>query len=109
MNGFSVREHVPSILVAALSATFGVSLLQGTDALAIHFTWKLEPTGVLDLLPTLERALKPFDARPHWGKIFHAVDRSLYPRLPEFVQLAERMDPAGKFRNEYLEKNVFAG
>ena len=35
MTGFSVREHVPSILVAGLSATFGVSLLQGTDALAM--------------------------------------------------------------------------
>jgi putative ABC transport system permease protein len=34
MNGFSVREHVPSILVATLSSTFGVALLQGTDALA---------------------------------------------------------------------------
>ena len=34
MNSFSPREHVPSILVATLSATFGVALLQGTDALA---------------------------------------------------------------------------
>lgn len=34
MNGFSVREHVPSILVATLSSAFGVSLLQGTDALS---------------------------------------------------------------------------
>ncbi|CAN5480280.1 hypothetical protein BH10ACT7_BH10ACT7_32120 [soil metagenome] len=34
MSSFSVREHVPSILVATLSATFGVALLQGTDALA---------------------------------------------------------------------------
>ena len=34
MSGFSVREHVPSILVATLSSTFGVALLQGTDALA---------------------------------------------------------------------------
>lgn len=34
MSGFSPREHVPSILVATLSATFGVALLQGTDALA---------------------------------------------------------------------------
>lgn len=34
MSSFSVREHVPSILVATLSSTFGVALLQGTDALA---------------------------------------------------------------------------
>lgn len=78
-----------------------------TDALAIHFTWKYEPDAVLPLLPVIEEALAPFAARPHWGKLFHEVDRSRYPRLPDFVALAERMDPAGKFRNAFLERNVF--
>ena len=32
---FSMREHVPSILVASLSAAFGVSLLQVTSNLAL--------------------------------------------------------------------------
>lgn len=35
MSAFSPREHVPSILVASLSSAFGVSLLQGTNALAM--------------------------------------------------------------------------
>ncbi|MCU1534032.1 MAG: transporter permease [Glaciihabitans sp.] len=34
MKNFSFREHIPSILVAALSSAFGVSLLQVTDVLA---------------------------------------------------------------------------
>ncbi len=34
MSRFSPRDHAPSILVATLSSTFGVALLQGTDALA---------------------------------------------------------------------------
>lgn len=34
MNSFSLREHFPSILVASLSAAFGVSLLQVTGVLA---------------------------------------------------------------------------
>ncbi|MGX5680221.1 FtsX-like permease family protein [Schumannella luteola] len=38
MRGFSIREHAPSILVATLSSTFGVALLQGTDALATLIT-----------------------------------------------------------------------
>jgi putative ABC transport system permease protein len=38
MNGFSLREHVPSILVASLSAAFGVSLLQVTTNLAVAIT-----------------------------------------------------------------------
>lgn len=35
MNHVSLREHIPSILVAALSSAFGVSLLQVTGNLAI--------------------------------------------------------------------------
>ncbi len=38
MNGFSFREHVPSILVASLSAAFGVALLQVTTNLAVVIT-----------------------------------------------------------------------
>jgi len=78
-----------------------------TDALGIHFTWKKQPDAVLALLPVIEEALAPFAARPHWGKLFHAVDRSLYPRLGDFVALALELDPEGKFRNEFLERNVF--
>ncbi|MDH6181137.1 putative ABC transport system permease protein [Microbacteriaceae bacterium SG_E_30_P1] len=35
MKGFSPREHAPSILVASLSALFGVALLQVTSVLAV--------------------------------------------------------------------------
>lgn len=78
-----------------------------TDAVGIHFTWRFEPEAVLALLPVIEDALGPFGARPHWGKLFHAVPRALYPRLGDFVALAEELDPTGKFRNDYLERNVF--
>jgi xylitol oxidase len=78
-----------------------------TDAVGIHFTWKNDPAAVLPLLPIIEEALAPFDARPHWGKLFHSVRKELYPRLGDFVALAEELDPEGKFRNEYLERHVF--
>lgn len=38
MNTFGFREHAPSILVATLSATFGVALLQVTSNLALVIT-----------------------------------------------------------------------
>lgn len=76
----------------------------GTDAVGIHFTWKFEPEGVLALLPVIEAALEPFDVRPHWGKLFTSVRPELYPRRADFVALTERLDPAGKFRNSFLEK-----
>lgn len=78
-----------------------------TDAVGIHFTWKKNPDAVLALLPAIEEALAPFEARPHWGKLFHSVRKELYPRLPDFVALAQDFDPEAKFRNEYLEQNVF--
>ena len=79
-----------------------------TDAVGIHFTWRFEPEAVLAVLPIVEEALAPFEARPHWGKLFHSVDRSLYPRLGDFVELAERLDPEHKFGNEWLDRHVFS-
>lgn len=53
----------------------------------------------------IEKALAPFDARPHWGKLFtpsymtkERVAR-LYPELPKFVELCMAHDPQGKFRS----------
>jgi len=107
-----LADHVtPHLLVTELRSMAADSLwLSGayeTDAVAIHFTWKKRPTEVLALLPVLEAALAPFDARPHWGKLFHTVRRELYPKLSDFVELAEELDPTHKFRNAYLDRNVF--
>ena len=79
------------------------------DSLAIHFTWKPEMTAVLAVLPLIERALKPFDARPHWAKVFTTPPQrlaQLYAQIPAFRQLAAKYDPAGKFRNHYL-RNIY--
>jgi xylitol oxidase len=77
----------------------------------IHFTWKPDWPAVRKLLPVIEKELAPFNARPHWGKLFTtspAELRSIYKKLPEFVQLSKRFDPQGKFRNDFLNTNVFS-
>ena len=77
---------------------------------ALHFTWKPEQAAVEALLPSLEAALAPFAVRPHWGKLFQtdaATLASSFPRLANFRSLADRLDPAGKFRNAFLERTVF--
>lgn len=61
------------------------------------------------MLPEVEAALAPFGARPHWGKLFAVSPAALatrYPRLDDFRQLALDLDPAGKFRNEMLDRYV---
>jgi L-gulono-1,4-lactone dehydrogenase len=51
-----------------------------------------------------------FDARPHWGKVCPPNGQQiqqLYPRLPEFQQVCHSIDPAGVFRNSWLENTIF--
>jgi xylitol oxidase len=81
-------------------------------SLGIHFTWKPDWPSVQKLLPVIEKQLEPFEARPHWGKLFAmspARLKSRYERLPDFQKLAREFDPHGKFRNEFLDTNLFGG
>jgi xylitol oxidase len=99
----------PHLLVTELRTMTADSLwLSGayeTDAVGIHFTWKKLPTEVAAVLPLIEERLLPLGARPHWGKVFMATDLAgLYPRYADFRSLAARMDPTGKFRNEFLTR-----
>ena len=77
----------------------------------IHFTWKPEWEAVRKLLPLIESQLAPFNAKPHWGKLFTmspAHLQSLYKKLPDFLRLLAQYDPRGKFRNEFLNKNLYS-
>ncbi|GAA4876905.1 alditol oxidase [Paenibacillus vulneris] len=79
------------------------------DSVAFHFTWKPLVEDVRQLLPILEEKLEPYQARPHWAKLFAMTPsrlRSLYEKLPDFQQLLLRYDPEGKFRNDYLNHYI---
>lgn len=87
-----------------------LSTAHGQDSVGFHFTWKQRQNEVEKVLPVMEEALAPFNARPHWGKLFHAgadAVAALYPRFSDFKDLAERMDPEHKFRNDFLARKVF--
>jgi xylitol oxidase len=76
----------------------------------LHFSWRRRWEAVREFLTKLEDALAPFDARPHWGKIFAmspARVQALYPRMGDFQRLLQRYDPAGKFRNPFIDKYIF--
>jgi alditol oxidase len=78
--------------------------------LAIHFTWKQIWGAVKQLLPMIETSLTPYNARPHWAKLFTMEPsriQSRYKRLPDFRALVLELDPEGKFRNDFLELNLF--
>jgi xylitol oxidase len=89
--------------------TLWMSPQYGTDTLAIHFTWVPDQPAVERALIEVERALEPFGARPHWGKLFladAAAGRPLYQRVDDFVALLSRLDPRGAFRNDWLRRWV---
>jgi alditol oxidase len=103
----------PLLLVSELrtmAADAGwMSPQHGTDTVGLHFTWRREPEDVGRALVALEDALAPFAARPHWGKVFVADAASIAPRYerhPDFVALAERLDPRGAFVNPWLRRHV---
>ena len=80
------------------------------DCIAIHFTWKPQWDAVSRLLPVIEKELAPFQARPHWGKLFTMNQTQLhshYKKLPDFKKLVAQYDPKGKFRNEFLTRTLF--
>lgn len=89
-----------------------LSSAYGEDAVGLHFNWQKKWTGIEPFLPVLERALEPFGARPHLGKLFAMSSPRLarvYPRWHDFRALGKRFDPAGKFCNRFLERCGLAG
>ena len=43
------------------------------DSVAFHFTWIPDAASVLPVVALVEHQLAPFDARPHWGKVFTSL------------------------------------
>ena len=101
--------HVSEVRTAAADELW-LSSSYGARVVCIHFTWRKEWERVRLLLPVIEAALAPFGARPHWGKLFSMGADAigpLYPKMGEFRALAAKLDPTGKFRNDFLDEKVF--
>jgi xylitol oxidase len=80
-------------------------------SMTLHFTWKPEWPGVKQILPLIEEKLAPFGARPHWAKLFTmqpAHLRSRYAKMKDYQTLLAEYDPKGKFRNEFINTNIYS-
>jgi alditol oxidase len=111
-----LRDQItPHLLITEIRAIAAddlwISPCYQQPSVTIHFTWKQDWPAVHKLLPIIEKELDPFQARPHWGKLFTMSPQhlhSVYKKLPEFIALAKKLDPYGKFRNAFLNTNIFA-
>jgi len=55
----------------------------------------------------VERIMEDYGGRPHWGKRHYQVAATLRPRYPEwerFQAVRARLDPDGRFGNDYTER-----
>lgn len=120
------REHAPAAIEALAKIAHVISPLlfvneirsvaasdlwldpaYGRNSVALHFTWHRDEPAVREVLTTLEAALEPFDARPHWGKIYTREGKAVaaqYARFDDFRELRAKMDPAGRLLNEYTRR-----
>lgn len=112
----AIQDQIAPLLLISEIRTMAADTLwlspnYEADSVAFHFTFKPDWPALGELLPVIEAALAPFRVRPHWGKLFTMAPAQyapLYPRLPQFRDLADRLDPAGKFRNGFVERTLFA-
>ncbi|MEV0619092.1 FAD-binding protein [Nonomuraea sp. NPDC050404] len=82
-----------------------LSPFHGRDCVGIHFTWVRDVATVMPVLELVEETLAPFEPIPHWGKLF-----TRWPACPErFRSLVGRLDPTGKFGNEFTGALLAAG
>jgi alditol oxidase len=107
-----LRDHIAPLLLIAEIRTVAademwLSGAYGRDTVALHFTWRRDTAAVLPVVTQIEAVLAPYEARPHWGKVFTMapeVVRSRYPRFDDFVALQAKYDPKGVFRNAFLNR-----
>lgn len=87
-----------------------MSMAYKRESVAIHFTLKPNTPGVLNFLPKLEEALRPFDPRPHWGKLFTLPATAIaarYEKTDAFKAMVAKYDPERRFRNTFLDDVLF--
>ena len=111
-----IRDRMASVLQVSEIRTIApdglwLSPSYHRETVGIHFTWIQDIRAVIPAIAAVEERLAPFQARPHWGKLFCTSPgrlRGLYERLPDFQRLMQRYDPAGKFRNEFIDRHIVA-
>jgi FAD/FMN-containing dehydrogenase len=83
--------------------TYAVSL--------ISFVWPAERAGFIAVCNVLVHGMaRLFGGRPHWGKycpLTREEVRDLYPECDAFVAACQTLDPAGVFRNQWVDRIIF--
>ena len=103
-RGYAVPFPIEYRVVAADDAYLSTAYERGTVYIAVHMyrgmTW--EP-----YFRAVEAIMDDYGGRPHWGKRHFQSAATLAPRYPEwerFQAVRARLDPEGRFQNEYSRR-----
>ncbi len=106
----SFRDALQTVEIRSVAADdLWLSPSHSADVAGLHFTWRRTPDVVDRALRSIEDAVLPLGARPHWGKAFvcdAAALAAAYPRLVDFAALRDRVDPGRVFGNAWLDRVV---
>jgi xylitol oxidase len=107
-------QFSPALFISEIRSVAADSLWLSSayeqDTIGFHFTWRPEWDRTIAAVKAVEATLAPFSPRPHWAKLFTLPARDIrerYPRMMAFRELANRLDPAGKFRNAFVTEQIF--
>mmetsp|Transcript_2246 Transcript_2246/g.2804 ORF Transcript_2246/g.2804 Transcript_2246/m.2804 type:complete len:93 (-) Transcript_2246:65-343(-) len=74
-------------------------------------TWFRDLEGVWNALSAIEEVYAPFDAQPHFGKLFRnkpeRIQRLLGENLYNLKKIAAQVDPKEKFKNNFVRRYLY--
>jgi L-gulonolactone oxidase len=103
-EGFAVPFPIEVRTVAADDALLSTAHGRDSGYIAVHMFEGMDWTPYF---VAVEALLRELDGRPHWGKRHSQSAATLRPRYPEwdrFQAIRSRLDPGGRFQNEYTRR-----
>jgi L-gulonolactone oxidase len=103
-RGFKVNFPVEVRFVAGDDILLSPAHGRETCYIAVHLYRGMDYRSYFG---AVEEIMMTFDGRPHWGKLHFRDADSLektYPRWDDFIEVRNKLDPDGRFRNAYLDR-----
>jgi FAD-linked oxidoreductase len=103
-RGFAVPFPIEVRFVASDDAFLSPAQGRDTCYVAVHM---FEGMPWEPYFRAVEEIMDGLEGRPHWGKRHFQTAETLRPRYPEwdrFAAVRARLDPAGRFTNDYVRR-----
>lgn len=103
-RGFDVSFPIEVRFLAADDAYLSTAFERDTAYVAVHMYERMEWEPYFR---GVEAIMDSYEGRPHWGKRHFQTAETLAPRYPEwkpFQKLRRKLDPQGRFANEYTNR-----